>query len=277
VSSIDASAAAFHDFERAGWERAAEYYADAFGGVTAQIAGSLLDAVRVEPRSRVLDVATGPGFVAAAAAARGATVTGLDFSPAMIAEARRRHDGITFQDGDAEALPFDDDTFDAVVMNFGLLHLARPDTAIAEAHRVLRPGGRYAFTVWASPDQAVGFGLALKAIETYGRADVPLPEGPPFFRFSAVDESRETLAGAGFADADARIVPLTWSVDSAEAVFDALSRGGVRTAAVLRAQTPQALDAIRAAVRRSVEGYRNGDRFVLPMPAVLASAMKPRS
>jgi SAM-dependent methyltransferase len=276
VSSIDASAAAFHDFERAGWERAAEYYASAFGSVTAQIAGALLDAVRAEPGTRVLDVATGPGFVAAAAAARGARVTGLDFSPAMIADARRRHEGITFQEGDAEALPFDGGTFDAVVMNFGLLHLARPDAAIAEAHRVLRPGGRYAFTVWASPDQAVGFGIVLKAIETFGRTDVPLPEGPPFFRFSAVEESQRTLAGAGFVDADARVAALTWSVDSAEQIFDALSRGGVRTAAVLRAQTPDALDAIRSAVRRSVEGYRNGDRFVLPMPAVLASAMKPR-
>jgi SAM-dependent methyltransferase len=274
VSTIDA--AAFHDFERAGWERAAEYYADAFGSVTAQISAPLLDAVRAGPGTRLLDVATGPGFIAAAAAARGATVTGLDFSPAMIADARTRHRGITFQEGDAEALPFADGSFDTVVMNFGHLQLARPDTAIAEAHRVLRPGGRYAFTVWSSPDQAVGFGMVLKAIETFGRTDVALPEGPPFFRFSAVDESRQTLARAGFVDADARVVPLTWSVESAESVFDALSRGGVRTAAVLRAQTPDALDAIRTAVRRSVEGYRNGDRFVLPMPAVLASAAKSR-
>src|SRR5262245_21731330 len=190
VSTIDA--AAFHDFERDGWERAAEYYAAAFGDVTGQIAAPLLDAVGAGKGARVLDVATGPGFVAAAAANRGATVTGLDFSPAMIVAARGLHPGITFREGDAEALPFDDASFDAVVMNFGLLHLARPESAIAEAHRVLRPGGRYAFTVWAPPDQAVGFGMALKAIETFGRTDVPLPEGPPFFRFSAVDESQQT-------------------------------------------------------------------------------------
>jgi len=273
VSTIDA--AAFHDFERDGWERAAEYYAAAFGDVTGQIAAPLLDAVGAGKGARVLDVATGPGFVAAAAANRGATVTALDFSPAMIAAARRLHPGIVFRDGDAEALPFDDASFDAVVMNFGLLHLARPESAIAEAHRVLRPGGRYAFTVWAPPNQAVGFGMALKAIETFGRTDVPLPEGPPFFRFSAVDESQQTLHRAGFVDADTRVVPLTWSLDSADAVFEALWRGGVRTAAVLRAQTPEALDAIRTSVRKSVERYKDGDRFVLPMPAVLASATKP--
>src|SRR5207302_5786133 len=124
-------------------------------------------------------------LVSAAAAARSADVTGLDFSSAMIAEARRRHPAIEFSEGDAEALPFDASAFDAVVMNFGLLHLARPDTAIAEAHRVLRPGGRYALTVWAPPEQAVGFGMTLRAIQEHGNPNVGLPEGPPFFRFSA--------------------------------------------------------------------------------------------
>src|SRR5204862_6545516 len=156
---------AFHDFERAGWERAAEFYGDAFGVVTVQTGVALLDACGVRSGSRVLDIACGPGFVAAAAAARGADVTGLDFSAAMIAEARQRHPSIAFRDGDAESLPFDAASFDAVVMNFGLLHLARPDTALREARRVLRPGGRYALTVWAPPDRAVGFGMVLKAIE----------------------------------------------------------------------------------------------------------------
>jgi len=273
VSTIDATA--FHDFERAGWERAAEHYADAFGGVTTQVATPLLDAVRAVSGTRVLDVATGPGFIAGAAAARGAIVTGLDFSPAMIAEARRRHPDVTFREGDAEALPYDAGSFDAVTMNFGLLHLARPEAAIADAHRVLRAGGRYAFTVWAAPDQAVAFGMVLKAVEEFGRSDVPLPEGPPFFRFAEADQSRQTLERAGFVDVDVRVLPLTWRLDSPDGVYDALSRGGVRTAAVLRAQTPKALDAIRAAARRSVERYRDGDRFVLPMPAVLASARKP--
>jgi SAM-dependent methyltransferase len=274
VSAIDATA--FHDFEHAGWERAAQHYADAFGGVTTQVANPLLDAVGAVIRTRLLDVATGPGFIAAAAATRGAIVTGLDFSPAMIAEARRRHPDVTFREGDAEALPYDAASFDAVTMNFGLLHLARPDAAIAGAHRVLRAGGRYAFTVWAAPDQAVGFGMVLRAVEELGRSDVPLPEGPPFFRFAAADQSRQILERAGFVDVEVRVLPLAWRLDSPDGVYDALSRGGVRTAAVLRAQTPKALDAIRGAVRRSVERYREGDRFVVPMPAVLASATKPR-
>jgi len=270
-------AAAFHDFEHAGWERAAEHYSDAFGALTTQVADPLLDAAGATEGTRLLDVATGPGFIAAAAAARGARVDGLDFSHAMIAEARRRHAGVTFREADAEALPFDAASFDAVVMNFGLLHLARPEAAIAEAFRVLRDGGRYAFTVWGAPDTAVGFGIVLKAVEDFGRANVPLPEGPPFFRFSESDESRRTLERAGFSEVDVRIVPLIWDLPSADGVYDALSRGGVRTAAVLRAQTPEALANIRAAIRQSAQRYRQGDRFVLPMPVVLASATKRQS
>jgi SAM-dependent methyltransferase len=171
----------FHDFEHAGWERAAAHYPDAFGDLTRQAVEPALDAVGARAGTRLLDIACGPGLLTAAAAARGADAIGLDFSSAMIATARRLHPDGVFREGDAEALPFDSRSFDAVVMNFGLLHLARPDTAITEAQRVLVPGGRYGFTVWAGPDEAVGFGMALKAIEMHGRTDVGLPEGRRFF------------------------------------------------------------------------------------------------
>ena len=264
----------FHDFEQSGWERAAAFYGDAFGALTAQTAGPILDSVGASRGTRLLDVATGPGFIAGAAAERGSSVVGLDFSAAMIAEARRRQPAVTFREGDAEALPFEAGRFDAVVMNFGLLHLARPDAALAEAHRVLRTGGRYAFTVWASPERAVAFGLVLRAVEEFGKTDVPLPEGPPIFRFSDADETRRTLENAGFTDIQVQELPLTWRLSSADAAFEAMSRGGVRTAAVLRAQTPEALAAIREAVRRGIGAYARDGGFAVPMPAVLASATK---
>jgi SAM-dependent methyltransferase len=265
---------AFHEFERSGWERASAHYDEAFGALTRQTADALLDAAQVSTGTRVLDVATGPGPIAAAAAARGAQVVGLDFSRAMIAEAQRRDPAIAFREGDAEALPFDASGFDAVVMNFGLLHLARPEAAIAEAHRVLRTGGRYALTVWSAPEEAVGFGMVLRAVQEHGNPNVPLPEGPPFFRFSTPAEFRTTLELAGFSGVDVRTLPLTWRVSSPEGVFEAVSKGGVRTSALLRAQTPAALEAIRAAVRRGAESYAKDGAFLVPMPAVLASGTK---
>jgi SAM-dependent methyltransferase len=265
----------FHDFEFDGWQRAAEHYPGAFGPLTVQATASILDAVQVTPRVRLLDVASGPGYVAAAAAEQGARVHGVDFSPAMVAEAQRRYPALTFTEGDAEHLPFPDRTFDAVVMNFGLLHLERPETALAEAYRVLRPGGRYAFTVWAAPDRAVGFGVVLRSIEAHGTMDVGLPDGPPFFRFSDPTECRRCLLDTGFVQPEVRELPLVWRVASPGVVFDAVSRGGVRTAAVLRAQTPEALDRIRGAVIESIQPYAQGGAFAIPMPAVLASAARP--
>ena len=133
MASRTADPSAFHAFEQAGWESIPRAYQDAFGTLTTQAIEPLLDAARVGPGVRVLDVATGPGYVAGAAARRGASVVGIDFSAAMLAEARRHHPAIDFQAGDAEALPFPDASFDAVVMSFGLLHLGRPDQALAEA------------------------------------------------------------------------------------------------------------------------------------------------
>ncbi len=265
----------FHSFEHAGWSRAADHYGDAFGALTSQTIPSLLRAAAVAPGMRVLDVASGPGYVAAEAAARGASPVGVDFAAEMVALASRRYPSLRFEQGDAESLPFADRSFDAVAINFGVLHLARPDTALSEAFRVLKSGGRCAFTVWASPDISVGFGIVLKAIETHGRMDVPLPAGPPFFRFSDARESLRSIAAIGFADGRVETVPLVWRLPSGDALCDAFLHGAVRTAALLQGQTPQALTNIRRAIVDGAEKYRSGDHIELPMAAVLTSGARP--
>src|ERR1051325_11449659 len=192
---------AFKDFERVGWEAVVDEYAGAFGALTMQAIGPLLDAVEAGPGGGLLDVAGGPGYVVAAAAQRGAIATGVDFSAPMVAEAARRYSKMNFRRGDAEALPFADDSFDVVTMNFGLLHLGDPDKALAEACRVLRTAGRVATTLWAKPEETAGFGITLGAVQTHGNMRVPLPDGPPFFRFSDWAESVRSLAAAGVTNA----------------------------------------------------------------------------
>jgi ubiquinone/menaquinone biosynthesis C-methylase UbiE len=274
-SSEPVGPSAFHDFERAGWESIPRAYQDAFGALTIQAVGPLLDAARVGPGVSVLDVATGPGYVASAAARRGARVVGVDFSESMLAEARRHHPAIDFRLGDAAALPFPDASFDAVLMNFGLLHLDRPDRAVAEAHRALRGGGRLAFTVWAKPETAIGFGIVLGAIQRHGRLDVPLPPGPPFFRFSDPEECRRVLVERGFRASEVTTVPQIWRLASLDALFEVMRDSTVRTAGLLRAQTPEAQSAIRAAMREAVRPYARDGGVEIPMPAVLVSAAKP--
>ena len=266
---------AFQAFEHAGWQRAARGYDDAFGSLTRQAIDPLLDAAQVRAGARVLDVASGPGYVAAAAAQRGAHVTALDFSVAMVEMARSQNPEIEFREGDAGALSFADGSFDALVMNFGMLHLARPERAVSEALRVLRSGGRYAFTVWAKPEEAVGFGIILDAVRKHGNPDVPLPPGPPFFRFSDASECDKVLKVAGFRNVDVRKVPQVWRFSASGMLFEAFLAGTVRTRALLHAQSAPALAAIRDAVGRVAGEYENHGTVEIPMPAVLAAAHKP--
>jgi SAM-dependent methyltransferase len=193
----------------------------------------------------------------------------------MVAEVRLRHPDLDVQVADAEALPFADDSFDAVVMNFGVLHLSQPELAFAEAYRVLRPEGRFAFTVWAAPDVSAGFDIVLRAIQTHGTTDVPLPSGPPLFRFSDPEECRRALEATGFSDVQSIMLSLVWRLPHADAVMIAMEGGTVRTAALLGAQAPEALDAIRAAVRDEAVTYTTERGVDVPMGAVLSWANRP--
>ena len=97
-------------------------------------------------------------------------------------------------------MPFGDESFDAVGINSGMFHFPEPERALDEAARVLRQGGRVAFTAWAVPERAVGFGMVLDAVRLHGKPDVGLPPAPPFFRFGDPDECVRVLTEAGFAD-----------------------------------------------------------------------------
>jgi ubiquinone/menaquinone biosynthesis C-methylase UbiE len=275
--SMTNSAQSFREFEQAGWEDSGVVtkYHERLSGVTTQSVDALLDAAGVRSGSRVLDVATGAGYIAGAAAQRGAEVIGIDFSAAQVRMARERYPEIRFEQADAEALPFEPDTFDAVVNGFGMCHFPNPDVALREAFRVLKRGGRVAFTVWDIPERAVGFGAVYAAVRAHGSLDVGLPAGPNFFLFSDPEQSTQALRHAGFVSPSCRQVSQVWRIADPGELFEVITEGTVRAAATLRAQSPQARDAIRAALRDTVTAYKRGQYFEVPMPAVVATAAKP--
>lgn len=151
--------ATFKAAQRAGWAHFAPLQV-----FTTEPAARLVRYARIRSGQRVLDLACGTGVVAVTAARRGATVTGLDLTPELLDVARDNAQlaavEIDWREGDVESLPFDSDSYDVVVSQFGHMFAPRPDVAVDEMLRVLRPGGTLAFSTWP-PELFIGRLFAL--------------------------------------------------------------------------------------------------------------------
>ena len=274
--TVPIDADSFNAFEAEGWEQQAGGYERLFGRITARLVEPLLQAAQVGPADRVLDLATGPGYVAAAAAWRVASVVGVDVAAAMVALARERHPELEFQQADAHALPFADASFDALVGNFLVLHLGRPEQAAKEFARVLAPAGRLALTAWDVPEEARFLGVFLDAVAAAGAtAPAALPQGPDFFRFSRNEELEALLGGAGLEDIEVETIAFVYPAATTDQLWDGLLSGSVRTAALIVRQTPDTQRRIRAEFDGLVAQYVVGDGLEIPVSVKLAVARKP--
>ena len=135
------------------WSAGGANYNDVSRGIADSIEHAVL---RLNPRAgeKILDLATGTGWTSRVVARRGAVVTGVDIATGLLEAAEQQAMAeklpIRYLQGDAEALPFDDDSFDAVVSTCGVMFASRPEMAAKELARVVRPGGRIALTTWTS-------------------------------------------------------------------------------------------------------------------------------
>ena len=273
--SYDSSA--FDAFEAAGWaEKDAAAYDMLLGRVTERFAEPLLDAVEAGHGTRLLDLATGPGYVAGRAVERGAEVVGLDRSDAMLEFAREHVPGAEFVHGDVTAIPFEDESFDAVTAAFLLLHLGEPEQAGAEAARVLEPGGAAAFTVWDVPSRGRWLGVLVDAIEEVGvSAPADVPAGPPFFRFADEAELTQLITGAGLAEPVVDSVEFPLHVGSADELWNGVIAGAVRMRAVVHAQSDDVQRSIRARFDELLDDHAAGDGFEVSVSVKLGSGRKP--
>jgi SAM-dependent methyltransferase len=264
---------AIRSFEHAGWERAATRYEVSFATATSQFIPALLDAASVAAGQTVLDIACGPGLVAAAAAERGASVRGLDFSAAMLGVARARHPGIPFDQGDAETLPYPDARFDAVVSNFGIHHVPRPALALQQAYRVLRPGGSLAFSIWAGPAENIAWKLVFDAIRRCG--DMAASRAPaPGGGFATPADCAAALERAGFGGIGVQQLAGVWRHPDGCALLDALRSGTARMAALIDSQPQAALPAIIADIERAAAPCRDQGGLAVPLAAFVAHGVK---
>ena len=184
------------------WTLVADAYVNDVAPQFETLANRALDRAKASVGTRVLDCATGPGTLAFLAAARGAKVSAVDFSPTMIDHllariARDSTSGITADVADGMALPFDDGAFDAAFSMFGLMFFPDRAKGFRELLRVLAPGGCAVVSSWAPMDRIPLFREAFTGIF----AALPdLPRGPPGFSLSTIDDAEREMREGGFRD-----------------------------------------------------------------------------
>lgn len=268
----------FEKMERDGWSNPviAQGYADGFAHATQEIASQMTELVCADANTHVLDLCTGPGAIAKALLERGAKVTALDFSDAMVALAKRAAPGARVVQGDAMAMDFDDASFDAITIGFGVPHFPDPMKGLREAARVMVPDGRLAFSIWRGKGAAGAFGWLFDAVARHGDPTVTLPAGPDAHALVDHALAENTLVEAGFRDVTSRDVATEVWVQRPEDIFDVFDQGAVRAAALLMGQSDARRDAIRAELAAQVrsEGRALDGGFVVQTPSVIVTARR---
>jgi SAM-dependent methyltransferase len=185
------------------------------------------DRLGIGAGTRLLDVGCGPGGAALLAAGRGARVAGLDASPGSIEVARERIPDGDFRVGDMETLPWPDGSFDAVTWFNSLQFAGNPVTALAEARRVLAPGGRLGIVIWAPPEESQQPRI-MAAISALAPPRAPDAPGP--FALSAPGRVESVLEDAHLRLVDRGEAPVVLDYPEAEAVYRSMMAGssGVR-------------------------------------------------
>jgi len=262
--------------QRYGWDRASSWYEESWREQLRPAQERLLAMAALQPGEAVIDTACGTGLVtfeAAAAVGAGGRVTGTDLSQEMIdhASALARERGLTqagFARMDAEDLKVPDQSFDAWLCALGLMYVPSPARALAEARRVLRPGGRSVAAVWGARAHC-GWAEIFPIVDRRVASDVC----PMFFQLGTGDMLRLVFAAAGLSDVRLDRIASVLHYDSPEQACSAAFLGGPVALAYSRFD-----DAVREEVHAeylaSLAPYRRGDGYEVPGEFVIASGRR---
>lgn len=256
------------NYERETWSRCADSYLDTFAGLTGQTAKILVQNANICEGTEVLEIGSGPGHVADLLSIAGGLVTGVDFSAEMVDVARNRYPHATFVHADAERLPFDDGSFDAVVANFVVHHLARPQIVFSEINRVLKDDGRFGFVVWGEPEAQSSIGAFFAAVQEHGSLD-ELPHGP---LFGITDQAvyKSLLNGAGLIDVQLETHDVVWRSETLESVIRGFWDWGNMATLDRELQ-----NRIESATRKNAEQFNLGGHYEFPHTVFVGTASKP--
>ena len=220
---------------------------DNYNEISRGIADSIEHCVRrLSPRAgeAILDLATGTGWTSRVVAQRGAAVVGVDIAAGLLEAAERKaaaeHLPIRYMPGDAEDLPFEDASFDAVISTCGVMFASRPEAAAQELARVVRPGGRIALTTWTSDGNLFKMFQVMKPYMPPPAA--PAPPSP--FEWGNTERIRQLLGG-DFELKFERAVSY-YREASAEAAWETFSTSYGPTKALANSLEPSRREALRA-------------------------------
>jgi ubiquinone/menaquinone biosynthesis C-methylase UbiE len=266
-----------HEIELEAWSQRASDYDMLFAPVSTQAIDDLLDSVDSLMGKRHLDVACGTGHLVAAATKRGAISEGIDFAPTMIEAARTNYPEEQYQVADAAELPYDDRSFDVVTCAFGLSHLENPQTAVAEAFRVLKAGGHFAFTLWRDAEHGGEvFAIVKTALAKYATADFELPAQWVQLRYADEQACVALSSQAGFDPPTFTKLPIIWQTTSAQQIVDNVDKLSVRTKMIIDHQPPAIRQQIHEYILSEVEARRKNGIIALAWPALLTVVQKPQ-
>ena len=259
--------------ERLGWtdEKIVAAYVEKFGPVTDYAARELIALGQPKGKS-VLDLCCGQGGLTAMLGEAGARVTGLDFSEEMLSLAARNAPDAVLKQGDAAALPFDDDQFDLVACNFGMMHLPDQPKALSEIKRVLRAGGRFQMATWATPDVSPAFAAAFGAIRS--NADFSdAPDQPDLFTFARPDDAKAMMATSDLRMVSHHNVTTHWQLDEPDELFEIFLTATVAASQLIKGQKPDIIAAIRDQITTAVRNeFAEENGYCVPVGIAIVQA-----
>jgi SAM-dependent methyltransferase len=240
------------------WGAAARDWADVAEPSQTPFFEAALDALGIESGTLLLDAGCGAGLALVLAAQRGAVVTGLDASAGLLAVARERLPEADLREGDLEALPYEDDSFDAVTAFNSVQYAADPTAALREIKRVARPGQRVAITTWGRPKQCE-MRAVLGAIGSLLPPPPPGAAGP--FALAAPGALEALVESAGLAAERAIDVPTPYAHDDVDTAIRAHLASGPARRAIDTAGLEATRDALAAVCTqaRQADGSVNFD------------------
>ncbi|MDX1389931.1 MAG: methyltransferase domain-containing protein [Acidobacteriota bacterium] len=261
--------------QRYGWDKAVRRYEDSWKTQLEPAQDLMLEMAKLEPGERVLDVACGTGLVTrrvANAVGPDGEVIGTDISDEMVKTAREASPGLSnlgYERGEAEKIGFDDASFDAVLCGLGMMYVPSPPGALAEFHRVLRPGGRSAIAVWGARTNC-GWAEIFPIVDARVHSEVC----PAFFQLGTGDTLKIVMESAGFGGVEVERLRTTLHYSTQDDAILAAFVGGPVALAYSRFDDRTRTEA-HTAYLDSIGPFRKDDgRYEIPGEFVVARGVK---